>query len=313
MLERSCSQGKSHYSQFFFPQHLRISFFEGTLILAQTIGGMMTTQQAIQIDEKSVEKAGQGKSTIRFPYLDQDDAVDIAKKIFEVSGNSCEKFALAAKLNVSADGGGFNLRVGTAKMYGFVAGEKGTLTLTDLGLRVIDAQTEKAARAESFLLVPLFKSVYEEYKGQLLPANPALEAAMEKLGVAPKQKDKARQVFQRSATQAGYFAFGNNRLVAPTLKVGTAETPSPPPPPAGGEGTKLSTGDRGAGNGGNPPEYPPFIQGLLAKLPQAETEWSLEGRKKWLQTASNIFDLMYQTAADDTGELNITVKKDSAN
>lgn len=90
----------------------------------------MAPQQAAQVDEKSKEQTGQGKSTIRFPYLDQDDSVDIAKKIFEVSGNSCEKFALAAKLNVSADGGGFNLRVGTAKMYGFVAGEKGTLTLT---------------------------------------------------------------------------------------------------------------------------------------------------------------------------------------
>lgn len=32
---------------------------------------------------------------------------------------------------------------------------------------------------------------------------------IEKAGVAPKQKDKARQVMQRSATQAGYFAFGN--------------------------------------------------------------------------------------------------------
>jgi len=140
-----------------------------------------------------------------------------------VRGNACEKDALAAALEVSADGGGFNLRLVTAKMFGLISGEKGSLQLTDLGLRVIDPQSEKAARSESFLLVPLYKAIYEAYKGQMLPGNPALEAQIEKLGVAPKQKDKARQVFQRSATQAGYFAFGNNRLVQPQLKAGAAD------------------------------------------------------------------------------------------
>ena len=173
--------------------------------------------------ETGADNRAQGRSTIRFPYLDQDDAVGIAKKIFEVRGNACEKDALAAALEVSADGGGFNLRLVTAKMFGLISGEKEEFTdSTDLGLRVIDPKSEKAARSES-LLVPLYKAIYEAYKGQMLPGNPALEAQIEKLGVAPKQKDKARQVFQRSATQAGYFAFGNNGLVQPQLKAGAAD------------------------------------------------------------------------------------------
>ncbi len=43
----------------------------------------------------------------------------------------------------------------------------------------------------------------------------ALEAEMETLGVAPKQKAKARQGFQRSAEQAKRFGRGRDRLVLP--------------------------------------------------------------------------------------------------
>jgi hypothetical protein len=62
-------------------------------------------------------------------------------------------------------------------------------------------------------------------------------------------------------------------------------------------------------------EYHPFIKGLLDKLPTPETPWPKEARKKWLQTAINIFDLMYTTAENDTTELAITnaVQKNSAN
>jgi hypothetical protein len=206
---------------------------------------------------------------------------------------------------VSAQGGGFNLRLITAKMFGLVSGEKSTLSLTPLGIRVIDPQQEKSARADSFLLVPLYKAVYDNYKGQMLPSNTALEAAMEKLGVAPKQKDKARQVFQRSATQAGYFAYGPSRLVAPPIKTTIGDV-TPPVVPEGGGGN---------GGGGNnvPPSLHPFIKGLLDKLPVADTPWSLADRKKWLQTASNIFDLMYTAAPDEGGELSISLTKTSAN
>jgi hypothetical protein len=269
----------------------------------------MGTPNVVPAVENAAEDAAQGRSTIKFPYLDQDDAVTVAKAIHAVAGKSCERDQLAAHFNVAASGGGFNLRLLTAKMFGFINSDgKGTLSLTPLGSRVCDPQQEKAARAESFLLVPLYRAVYDDYKGQMLPGNPGLEAAMEKLGVAPKQKDKARQVFQRSATQAGYFAYGSNRLVAPAIKP-VDDTSAP------------ADTDTGAGNGGGggtyvsppPPPLHPFIKGLLDKLPEPETEWALEGRKKWLQTALNIFDLMYVAAPTDSGDLSISLPKNSAN
>jgi hypothetical protein len=55
----------------------------------------------------------------------------------------------------------------------------------------------------------------------------------------------------------------------------------------------------------------PLIQGLFSKLPEPETEWPLAARQKWLQTAANIFDLMYAPHQADAGELAIRVERSS--
>jgi hypothetical protein len=272
----------------------------------------MTTPATVQQPEAAPDQEGQGRSTIKFPYLDQDDAVDLAKKIWEISGKSCEKAVLAAAFGVVPDGGGFNLRVGTAKTFGLISGEKKVLSLTPLGERIVDPAKEKGARAESFLQVQLYKSLYGEYEGKILPGNPGLEAHIEKLGVAPKQRDKARQVFQRSATQAGYFAFGSNRLVAPQFKQGAAEPADPPP-------AKPDTNGGGGGNGGGKDEKKrhPFIEGLLDTLPPVKGEWTQEGRQQWLQTAAGIFNLIYKASESDAGILVVSrvppPPKDAAN
>jgi hypothetical protein len=38
----------------------------------------------------------------------------------------------------------------------------------------------------------------------------------------------------------------------------------------------------------------PFIRGLLKTLREPVTEWAVAARVKWLQTAANIFDLIYK-------------------
>jgi hypothetical protein len=56
----------------------------------------------------------------------------------------------------------------------------------------------------------------------------------------------------------------------------------------------------------------PLIQGLFSKLPEPSAEWPLPARQKWLQTAANIFDLMYAPGEADAGELAIRVERSSA-
>lgn len=56
-------------------------------------------------------------------------------------------------------------------------------------------------------------------------------------------------------------------------------------------------------------EHHPFIAGLLKTLPKPETEWTMAGRIKWLQTASNVFGLMYTTKENENEFIEITKKK----
>lgn len=64
---------------------------------------------------------------------------------------------------------------------------------------------------------------------------------------------------------------------------------------ADSETKKVTSGDH---NG----ELNPFIVGLLKTLPPPETDWPISGRVKWLQTASNIFGLIYKDSVGSEHE-----------
>lgn len=55
-----------------------------------------------------------------------------------------------------------------------------------------------------------------------------------------------------------------------------------------------------------------LIEGLFDKLPAPESEWPLQARQKWLQTAANIFDLMYTAKDGDAGEIGVAVERAGA-
>jgi hypothetical protein len=170
--------------------------------------------------------------------------------------------------------------------------------------------------------VPLFRRVYEEFKGKQLPPRPhGLEQAFVKFGVATKQANYARLAFDKSAEQAGFFAAGPDRLIEPIIgggKVRFAGVSSATATAGVGHLSverNRSTAEENNSDGENgrtavessAPEtrrLHPFIQGLLDSLPEPDTNWTVEGRAKWLQAAANIFDLMYK----GSGEIQITAK-----
>jgi hypothetical protein len=184
------------------------------------------------------------RSSIEFPYFDLDAAVETAKGMFGRAGlGSCEMDEIAAAMNQTVSGS-FRVKVAAAKLFGLIDKDgRSGYRLTDLGQEIVQAETEPQARAKAFLTVPLYKAVYENYRGKTLPPAKALEREMITLGVAPKQGDKARQIFERSAREAGFTAAGENRLVPPRFDRVTTrnENPPPPPPPKpngnGGDGT----------------------------------------------------------------------------
>ena len=241
------------------------------------------------------------RSTIEFPYLDLDAAEEVARGVHQVGGTSCGWDQLAAHLNQAATGGGFRMRVMTARTFGFVTYSQGIVSLTELGQRLNDPQQEKAAKADAFLKVPLYNRIYEQYKNGTLPPPDALANEIAKMGVAPKQKDKARQAFQRSASSAGYFWSGSTRLVRPAIKASAAA------PPAAQQETE--TGEEGKKEEEEKPPRHPLIEGLLKELPQPQSEWTTEDRKKWLEMASTIFNVIYKDSDDSRGSLKVVVEK----
>lgn len=248
---------------------------------------MAAEEKISPMDDAQGEK--RGRSTIEFPYLDLDDAMEMATGVHAVGGAECEWEQLAAHLKQAAKGGGFRLRAISAKLFGLLDYQRGHVTLTPLGMRITDPQQQRQARIDSFLTVPLYKAIYEKFRGVSLPPTAGLERAIEQLGVAPKQKDKARQVFMRSAKTAGFLEFGPDRLVLPAGAGAPAQEKEQKQdaPKLGGSG--------GGGGGSGISNLHPFIQGLLIKLPAPESDWPIEEQEKWLRTASNIFGMIYKS------------------
>lgn len=263
----------------------------------------MTSDEVTSISEAAATDTSRARSTIEFPYLDLDSAIEVAQAVFAVGVTSCDWDQLAGKMNHTASGGGFRMRVMTARTFGLLTYDRGFVTLTDLGSRIVDAKHSKAARAEAFQTVPLFRAAFDRMKGQALPPPPAIERMLEQLGVAPKQKDKARQVFMRSAKQAGFFEIDGGRLLLPpTSQRQEKDIGSNAPPPA-----KHNSGGGGDDGGG----VDPLIIGLIKRLPSSGSDWPIAARIKWLQAAANNFDLIY-THGDVDDDLKITISRGGA-
>jgi hypothetical protein len=162
---------------------------------------------------------------------------------------------------------------------------------------------EEAARVDAFLHVPLYKAVFDKYKGFTLPPQPALEREMANLGVSAKQTDKARQAFERSARQAGFTWAGPDRLVMPVLKNrGEAPAPETRPLEVGTPGADQRD-PRTGGGGGDPPDRVELIRMLLRYLP--EDKLDNEKLARWLRAA----EVNLRMAYDIDGTINIEVGK----
>lgn len=235
----------------------------------------------------SAEGTRRERSTIAFPYDDLAAAVEVAREVHNTHGGQATTVQLAAGMGQTIKSGAFRIKVSAARLFGVVVTNQGILTLTQRGHRILDAAGEAQAKAEAFLDVPLYGKVYERFKEGNLPDDGGLEAAIRELGVTPKQVQTARQVFQRSAQQAGFFRFGNRKLVLPS---GTATTILEPQGQAPADQGRKNEG----GEDLDELVKHPFILGLLRELPDpGKRDFPEDDRKTWLDAAKISFDLIY--------------------
>jgi len=247
----------------------------------------MTTKPE-EVGQPEEAKRERERSTIEFPYMGLEDAVTIAKGIHRTSGSSpCQHDQLAAAVGMSMSSSGYRMRLAAARMFGLIEYSASTgVRLTELGQMVADTAREREAKATAFLNVPLYKKIFEQNRGKQLPPPAGLEREMAGLGVAQKQTDRARQVFQRSAEVAGFFDMDKSRLIMPAGVVEAATVPV--------EDKKEFEKINGGGGGGSDLDLDPLLIALLKKIPPADTPWPAASRIRWFRTfamnVSQIYD-----------------------
>lgn len=256
-----------------------------------------------QADDSDTETGeGRQRSAIQFPYVDFDTAAKLARAIHDNVGNStCSLGQLAAWTDQSPKSSGFRTQVSAARMLGLLDGEGDSYRLTQLGKQLHDPITARKAKAGAFLSVPLFAAIYAEYKDGVLPPTAALERAIANFGVSLKQKERARQIFERSAEQTGFFESGKSRLVMPAIK--SDDPPPPPPPPPGGGG---GGGNGGGGDGLKLDHIDPLLMELLRKIPSAEEGWPEQKRLRWFRTFAMNVSQIYD---DDDSAIELKIDK----
>jgi len=257
------------------------------------------TDETATIDNQE-QPTGEGKpkqkrqrSAVAFAYTDLEAVMEVASVIHEhVGGGDCDEHQLSAWIKKSQKSSGFRSLWSTARLFGLIETDNGRFRLSPLGRKAVDPAQERDAKAKAFLNVPLYQAVFEKYKGGVLAPPAALEREMVQIGVAEKQKHTARLVLERSAQYAGFFEHGRDRLVLPGISSNGRKAE-----PTKHENVSELSGVGGTGNDGSGGRaLHPFIEGLLRTLPDPDSdqEWPLDKRVKWLQTAANIFDLIFK-------------------
>lgn len=172
---------------------------------------------AVTIKSAPAKKAARTPSAIQFPYTDLSDAIAVAEGARKGGGIALTRDQLAAAMNMAPGGGGFAIKMATARLFGVIDSNSGKYQLTDLGDEIVDPSRHADAKVRAFMTVPLYKRIYDEFRGKLLPPRPhGLERAIVSFGVTEKNATAARLAFEKSARLAGLYPGGNeDRLVMP--------------------------------------------------------------------------------------------------
>ena len=256
--------------------------------------GIQMNENIEPLEDENNEPSGHKKrqrSTIGFPYTDYDSSSEIAITIHgNVGHGECSLEQLAAWTNQSIKSSGFRAQLAAAKLFGIIesGAEAGKLKLTELGRRTVDPNKDRIAKAEAFQSVPLFRALYEKYKDGVTPPNAALEREIVSLGVAEKQKAKARQVFESSAQQTGFRDVASNRLVLPATVVKQDEKQEKPAHDGSGGDLDLD----------------PLIMALLNKIPKKD-DWPAESRLRWFRTFAMNVSQVYD---DDSSPVELKIE-----
>jgi hypothetical protein len=251
------------------------------------------------------------RSSIAFPYMDLEEAYALALAVHSnVGTGECAPDQLAAWIKQSPTSSAFRLRLSAGRLFGLLETDRpDSIRLTEIGRLIVDAKREREARARAFLSVPLYRAVYDKFKGGVVPPGAARERELVALGVASTLKDRARAVLERSAEQAGFFEHGKDRLVAPGIA---------PPDDASVDQNQDTVADVTVGNGGGGGgrddgpglNLDPLLIALLQKIPSKDEGWPENKRLRWFRAFAMNVSQVFDEDMENPVELKIEVAGD---
>lgn len=232
---------------------------------------------------------------IGIAYTDLHKAIEVAEAVYKSGRTSSTNIRVAALLDLQPGGGNFRLRLYGAKAFGLVTSERGgVIKLTPLGIAIssMPPAAQRIAKVKAFFNIELFRVLFSQFKDEPLLIREDVDEAIKKLGISTKSALIARQVFIRSARQAGFFRGIENQLILSKVPsdqiLGHRDSDQLPEFIDNGE-------SHPANNRAGRREFDhPLIAGLFETLPPKGAEWESQERLNWLRTADHIFKLIYK-------------------
>jgi hypothetical protein len=121
------------------------------------------------------------------------------------------------------------------------------------------------------------------------------------LGVSPKQKERARQTFMKSAQYAGFIDASTGRFVKPGVAQTETVREEKPPRERGGDG-----------GGSDDLNLDPLLVALLRKIPEAEKGWPAQQRLRWFRTFAMNVSQIYDGDGDMDEPVELKIELDKA-
>jgi len=153
------------------------------------------------------------------PYFDIKRCLDLIRQIYDKSGGTIVKSALAGLMKSTEKSSTFIMGVASLKEFGFVTVESGNIKLTSLALSICRPTSpgeKKIKMIKAFLEIEGYKRICDLFKGGILPEPPFMTARIERdLNLSKGEAELWVESFIESANEAGIFKLSGGRKTIP--------------------------------------------------------------------------------------------------
>ncbi|MGA7159894.1 MAG: hypothetical protein WBZ48_02760 [Bacteroidota bacterium] len=180
------------------------------------------TEQNIQ----TKDRIGWG---VKVPIISFQDAILFTKELCNMGGFDGTLDALSQVVGNTRSSSSFTAKLSALKNF-FLLGtpDKESYSLTDLGRRIgspTSSDDEKEAMVEALMKLDTIKTIFENYKGKVLPQREYLANAIVKLGVPPLIKTQWADYFIEATNFVGLILAregGGYQLMSSPIKYANA-------------------------------------------------------------------------------------------